>query len=163
MANAIQRATGELRKRQRSPMLQVTLCDAGTQICSPDGMVTVTVDKRGEVSSIAFNVAEFGKMAPAELGAVLVQTISQARAGCRKRLFRVFAPFLLEGCLLRPGSGPDDLDEIFDDAARKADELMAEGSRESLTDLALASAPQGQLGEDERFSSCRVSHVIQSC
>jgi hypothetical protein len=111
-------------KRQRLPTARVTLRSPQTSTQSPDGMVTVTLDRRGEVSYIEFNAAECEQLTPAELGAVVVQTISRARARCRNRLFRLFGPFLLEGCLVRPSAGPDEFDEIFHNDERLSTVVM---------------------------------------
>lgn len=124
----IDQAKEELRRQQENLLAaRKKLTDVTTKVTSKDRMVTVILDSRGQLSSIAFNSQKFRKMAPAELGSVLVETISQAQAESRERVMRAFGPLLPAGLDL-PGlmAGKTDLNKIFDDARRHADEMLAD-------------------------------------
>jgi DNA-binding protein YbaB len=125
----IKEATEELRRQQeRLLKVRAKLADTSTKVRSKDGMVTVTVDARGQLSSINFNSQKFRRIAPAELGSILVETIVQAQAQSRERVLRAFKPLLPQG-LDVPGvmAGKTDLNKMFDDAVRESDEMMADG------------------------------------
>ncbi len=88
-------------------------------------MVTVTIGGTGELKSIVFNTQKFRKMAPAELGAVLVETITRARADTRDQMIAAYRPFLpdrmdLENVL----AGKADLNRMFDDAISKVGDII---------------------------------------
>ena len=50
-----------------------------------DRLLSATVGGRGELREVTFHGDEYRELAPAELGALLVKTIEQARAGARQR------------------------------------------------------------------------------
>jgi DNA-binding protein YbaB len=122
-------ATAELRRQQeRLQKISAQLRETKTKIKSKDGMITVTLDGRGELSSIAFNTVKFRRMAPAELGAALVQVIGEARAHARDQIMSAYRP------LIPSGAGMDDLlagkgnlNRMFDDAFRRAEDMLAHG------------------------------------
>jgi DNA-binding protein YbaB len=58
---------------------------------STDNMITVVVDGKGELVSIAFNTAKWRRMAPAELGAALVKTINKAKEDSRAELMQSYS------------------------------------------------------------------------
>jgi DNA-binding protein YbaB len=122
-------AIEELRRQQeRLQAVSSQLREVKTKVRSKDGMITVTLDGRGEVSSIAFNTAKFRRMAPAELGAALVETIGQARAQSREQMVNAYRPFIPAGVGLDDlFTGKGNLSRIFDDAVRKANDMMAHG------------------------------------
>jgi len=129
MNDDIQQATEELRHQQELlRALRAKVRETQIKVRSPDGLITVTLDGQGEVSSIAFNSAKFRRMAPAELGAALVQAIKRARTESRQQMFRAYSPFLPKGMdLFADRDGTADLDRLFDDAVSKASEIMIDG------------------------------------
>jgi DNA-binding protein YbaB len=122
-------ATAELRRQQeRLQALGSRLEEVKTKVMSKDGMITVTLDGRGDIATIAFNTAKYRRMAPAELGAALVQVLGQARTEAREQIMTAYRPFIPSGLgmddLL---SGKGDLKRMFDDAVRKANDVLAHG------------------------------------
>ncbi len=126
---SFQEALDELRRSQeRLRSLRTDMQSKATKVTSKDGMVTVTLDGRSEVTSIAFNTAKFRRMAPAELSAVLVETISRARSEGRTRVIDAYRSMFPEGTDIDAiMSGKFNVDKIFDDAARRAQAIMADG------------------------------------
>jgi DNA-binding protein YbaB len=118
------------RTQERLQSVRTRLRKKPTKITSKDGMITVTLDERGEVTSIAFNTAKFRRMAPAELGAALVQVISQARAEGRSQVISAYRPFLPEGMdLEKIMSGKLSMDGMLAAAKRRGEQIMAEAQR----------------------------------
>lgn len=128
---SFQAALDQLRRSQEHlRSVSSELQKNATKITSKDGMVTVTLDGRGEVASIAFNTAKFRKMAPAELGAVLVETITRARGESRTRVINAYRSLFPAGIDIDAiMAGKFDTDKIFDDAVRRADALKADQPR----------------------------------
>lgn len=94
---------------------------------SKDGMVTVGLDERGDVTSISFNTAKFRRMAPAELGSVLVETIKQARAKGREAMMSAYRPLMPPGLDLdQIMSGKFSTDGMFSDARKRVAQIRAE-------------------------------------
>jgi hypothetical protein len=122
----IQQATEELRRQQEGLVAARTeLGDTSTKVTSKDGMVTVVLDPRGQLGSITFHSQKFRRIAPAELGSILVETITKAQEECRERVMRAFQPFIPKNLNLREMmAGKTDLNQMFEDAIREADEMM---------------------------------------
>jgi len=115
-----------LRTQERLRSVRAKLQEKPTKITSKDGMVTVAVDEGGEVTSIVFNTAKFRRMAPAELGAALVEVISQARAEARGRVISAYRSFLPEGMdLEKIMSGQASTDGMLAAAKRRGEQIMA--------------------------------------
>jgi hypothetical protein len=78
------------------------------------------------VTSIAFNTQKWRRMAPAELGAVLVEALRRARAQGRARLVEAYRPLLPEG--LDPAkimSGQFSVDGVFESARERSERIIA--------------------------------------
>ncbi len=126
---SLEEATAELRRQQeRLQAVRSRLDEVKTKVMSKDGMITVTLDSQGSVSSIAFNTTKFRRMAPAELGAALVQVILQAQTQAREQVMSAYRGMMpsglgLDGLL----SGKGDFNSMFDDAVRRADNMLAHG------------------------------------
>ncbi len=122
-------AIAELRRQQeRLETASTRLREVKSKVTSKDGMITVTLDGQGELTAIAFNTAKFRRMAPAELGAALVETIGKARAQAREQVVSAYRSFIPEGLGLEDMlSGKANLGGMFDDAVRKAQHLIAHG------------------------------------
>jgi DNA-binding protein YbaB len=124
----LRQALDDLR-RQRAALSQARekTRQRRTKVSSADQMVTVALDGNGELTSITFNTTKWRRLPPAELGAVLVQTINRARAENKEELVRAYAPFLPAG--MRPGGlrdGRGRVDQMLDDAIRRATEVLDE-------------------------------------
>lgn len=125
---SFEQALAELRGTQeRLRSIRSKLQRKATKVTSKDGMVTVTLNGQTEVASIVFNTAKFRRMAPAELGKVLVETITQARAQGRSQVFDAYRSLMPKGMDIDAiVTGKFNLDKMFDDAAHRGETMMAE-------------------------------------
>jgi DNA-binding protein YbaB len=81
---------------------------------SKDHLITVTATVAGAVKEIKFHRTDYASMPPAELSAVLVETISAAREKSATLAREAFLPFGgLAGGLRESLAGGSDLDELF--------------------------------------------------
>ena len=122
-------AVAELRRQQeRLQTVSSKLQETKTTFRSKDGAITVTLDGSGEIASIAFNTAKFRRMAPAELGSALVETIRQARAQSREQVLKAYRSFIpARSGLDDLFGGKRDFSSAFDDAVRRANDILARG------------------------------------
>jgi|HubBroStandDraft_3_1064219.scaffolds.fasta_scaffold243029_2 DNA-binding protein YbaB len=124
---AFEKAMEELRLGQeRLKSVRQKLEGQTTKVTSKDGMISITLDAAGEVTSIAFNTQKWRRMAPAELGAVLVEALRRARAQGRARLVEAYRPLLPEG--LDPAkimSGQFSVDGVFESARERSERIIA--------------------------------------
>lgn len=112
------------RKQQRLREIRAELANSSTKVSSTDRMLTVELDGAGELTSITFNSAKFRRLAPAELGAVLVETIKRARVESRQRVLSAYKDLLPVG-VREVVNGKPDVDAMFEDARREASEMVA--------------------------------------
>jgi DNA-binding protein YbaB len=126
---SFQDAVNELRRSQeRLRSLRGEMQSKATKVTSKDGMVTVTLDGKSEVTSITFNTVKFRRMAPAELSAVLVETINRARSEGRARVLDAYRSMFPNGMDVDAiMTGKFSVDKIFDDAVRRAEGIIADG------------------------------------
>jgi DNA-binding protein YbaB len=111
---------------ERLQSARARLREKPAKVTSKDGMVTVTLDERGEVTSIAFNTAKFRRMAPAELGSALVDVISRARSEGRARVISAYRSFLPEGMdLEKIMSGKSGIDSMLETARQRGEQILA--------------------------------------
>jgi DNA-binding protein YbaB len=124
--DALHQAVADLRRQQEQlKAVRDKLRASRTEVRSTDGMLTVTLDGRGELSGIAFNTAKWRRMPPAELGSALVETIGRAREEARGKMLSAFGPHLPKDFLPQGGgSATNRLDRMFDDAVRRVSELI---------------------------------------
>ena len=130
MSNAgydlIREAAADLdRKQRRLREIRAELAGTATKVSSVDNMVSVELDATGELTSVKFNSQKYRRMPPAELGAVLVDTIKRARAQSRDRVISAYQDLMPAG-LRELVSGATNLDEMFDQARREADDIVAD-------------------------------------
>jgi DNA-binding protein YbaB len=113
------------RSRERLVALRSTMSEASTTVSSKDKAISVTVDGRGAVTGIAFHSAKFRKMAPAELGAALVDAIAAARQSALERVAETFQPMFPSALPAKDVlSGKLNLDAMFADAIKAAGRPM---------------------------------------
>jgi DNA-binding protein YbaB len=126
----IKQATDELRQTQvRLGEAREKIMESQTKASSPDGTIVVVLNGQGDLSSITFKTAKWRRMSPAELGALLVQTINRAREQGREDLMKTYGSFMPKGFgMLSSHDGEWSLDKMFDDAMRTANEILADGS-----------------------------------
>jgi DNA-binding protein YbaB len=118
------------RTQERLQSVRTKLKDKPTKINSKDGMITVTLDERGEATSISFNTAKWRRMAPAELGSALVEVISRARAEGRKQVISAYRQFLPEGTdIEKIMSGKLDMESMLRSAKLRGEQILAEAER----------------------------------
>jgi DNA-binding protein YbaB len=125
---AFENAMAELtRTQERLEAVRSQMEAKPYKITSKDGMVTVTLDQRGDVKDIKFNTAKFRRMAPAELSAALVEVLQKARAEGRAELLKAYRPFLPAGLDLdQMMAGKFSVDGIFDSARQRSQHIMAQ-------------------------------------
>jgi hypothetical protein len=116
----------ELRRQQaRIGAIRKKLGTSPTKVTSKDRGITVTIGQNGTLESIEFNSQKFRKMAPAELGTALVETIRKAQLESRERILRAYQPVLPN--IMGIGNvmaGKSSLDEVFEDAIREVEGMM---------------------------------------
>jgi DNA-binding protein YbaB len=109
------------RQREAVGTFQQELAEATTTVAPRNRSISVTVDGQGELVDIKFPSQSYRTMAPAELGRLIVDTVTEARAEARDKavaMLRDLAPTGLPvGDILR---GPVDLDT----AMERMDEVM---------------------------------------
>ena len=125
---AFEDAVAEMyRTQERLKSARAQLSKEPTKVTSKDHMVTVVVDGRGELTSIVFNTAKFRRMAPAELGAALIEVISQARAEGRRQVISAYRDLLPQGMNLEEMmSGNFNTDNMMEAAKRRGEEILAQ-------------------------------------
>jgi DNA-binding protein YbaB len=137
MEDAVRRAEQELMSSQaKLKTIRERLQGSVTKVRSKDKMVTVTLDMHGFVEAVDFHTKKFRTMAPAELGAVLAQTIRQAQTQARERVLRAYQPILPPGLL----DGP--LDDVN---LEKYQQEALEKTRRKVTELASRPLSSGGL------------------
>ncbi|HEY6494995.1 MAG TPA: YbaB/EbfC family nucleoid-associated protein [Trebonia sp.] len=87
--------------------------ESRVSVRSTDNAITVVVDGRGELVSIALNGAKWRHMAPAELGDALVKTINKARADSRAELMRAYRDEMPKPLLPGAADGRVNLEEML--------------------------------------------------
>jgi DNA-binding protein YbaB len=124
---AFEKAMEDLqRSHERLSAVREKLQRKPIKVTTKDGMISITLDARGDVTSIVFNTQKWRRMAPAELGSVLVEAITQARADGRAQIAEAYGPFLPEGLdVQKIMSGQFSPDGIFESARRRSEQIMA--------------------------------------
>jgi DNA-binding protein YbaB len=125
---AFENAMAELtRTQERLTALRDTMAAKPYKATSKDGMVTVTLDQRGDIKDIKFNTAKFRRMAPAELSAALVEVLNKARAEGRAELLKAYKPFLPPGMdIEKMMAGKVDVNGILNSARERSQHIMAQ-------------------------------------
>ena len=130
----LERAHTELERSQQALReVQADLAGRTVVVKSKNRAVSVIVDAHGEVLDVKFHSRAYRSMSAAELGALLVETIGQARKQAMAELASRFSAVL-------PPAMP-----IADMLTGTADfdEMMREISRQVSTDLGKPSAERG--------------------
>ncbi|MFD9359447.1 YbaB/EbfC family nucleoid-associated protein [Streptomyces sp. NPDC060031] len=93
MEDRIARSLAEFEERRAQIMdLQREFQTASVTATAKDRSVEVTVDAQGNVTGLRFPNAKYRSLAPAELAAVLMQTMAEARAEVRRQVLEAFQP-----------------------------------------------------------------------
>jgi DNA-binding protein YbaB len=118
------------RTQERLQSVRAQLEKKPIKVTSKDNMIAVTLDQRGELTSITFNTAKWRKMAPTELGAALVEVIGRARAEGRSQVMGAYREFLPEGMdLEKIMSGKLDIESMLMSAKRRGEQILADAER----------------------------------
>jgi len=154
MYGFVEEAAKELRRQQaRLKAIHRKLEGSVTKVSSKDRMVTVTIGQAGNLETIEFNSEKYRRLPPAELGAVLVETIRRAQARNRERLVRAYQPLLPDTMDIGGAvTGRVDLDQMFEDAIRQADDLLSNSGPDRATANGHAGA-NGQAGANGHYGT----------
>ena len=94
-----------------------------TALTSKNRMVSATVDSRGTLTELAFKGSRWRNLAPAELAALIVETVARAQETASKQAMKAAAGLMPAGFGFAGLTGGDlDLDGMFDAAVRLAEE-----------------------------------------
>jgi len=119
MEDAARRAEQEfMRTQDKLKSIRDKLEGSVTKVRSADRMVTITLDMNGFVEAVEFHSQKFRKMAPAELGAVLAETLRNAQKQARARVLRAYQPLLPVGLPANGMPGGRNLEQLFEEAKR---------------------------------------------
>ncbi|MET9535479.1 YbaB/EbfC family nucleoid-associated protein [Streptomyces sp. NPDC006649] len=81
---------------------------------SKDRMLTVVAGAQGDVREVKFHTDAYRDMAPAELGAALVEVIGQAREQAGQKVRETVSPFQGAGAALRKSmTGGNEMDDLM--------------------------------------------------
>lgn len=111
----IEAAMAEFQEHQRKLVsARAKLEKSSTTASSKDHLVTVTLGISGAVKAIKFNRTDYVSMAPAELSAVLVETINKAREKAAAKAQDSFSALTGYGENLRTAlAGSPELEELL--------------------------------------------------
>ncbi|RSS83744.1 YbaB/EbfC family nucleoid-associated protein [Streptomyces sp. WAC06614] len=114
-AEQIEQAMAALREHQdRMAALTEELAQATTSATSKDRMVTAKVGPQGQVLALTFHTSAWRTMAAAELSAVLVDVLNEARAEMGGRITESMRAVTGLGDALRHSmTGGTELDELL--------------------------------------------------
>ena len=94
-----------------------------TEVTSKNRMISATVDSQGRLVDLRFKGNRYRNLAPTELSALVVETVTKAQATASNETMAAAAALVPEGFGF-PGltGGELDLDEMFDAAVRLAEQ-----------------------------------------
>jgi len=94
-----------------------------TSVTSKNRMVAATVDSSGRLVELAFKGNRYRNLPPAELSALVVETVAKAQQAASKEAMAAAADLIPEGFGFPGLTGGDvDLDGMFDAAVRLAEQ-----------------------------------------
>ncbi|RZU53467.1 YbaB/EbfC DNA-binding family protein [Krasilnikovia cinnamomea] len=88
------------RHRAEAVETQRRISALSATVTSAQGLVTVTVDARSEITSLTFNSQQYRRMAAAELAHVVLDTVKRARASVLQQMTEVMPAARLAGMAL---------------------------------------------------------------
>jgi DNA-binding protein YbaB len=105
--------------------LQRRLSAISYSATSPRQVVSVTVGHQGEVTELKFPSGAYKRMAPAELAAVILSTIGEARSKALDEAASLLSPILPPGVVAKDlVAGKADLQAMMPLEPRTADSVM---------------------------------------
>ncbi|HYY88409.1 MAG TPA: YbaB/EbfC family nucleoid-associated protein [Chloroflexota bacterium] len=122
LQDKIEQAFADFERTQAAiTTIQDELAEGATTVTSKNRAVQVTVDGHGDVSEIKFPTKAYRTMAPAELGSLLVTTLSEARRQAVEHATNLMRTTLPDTApLLRALGGSDDFETVMEDLAQMA-------------------------------------------
>ncbi|MEU4339263.1 YbaB/EbfC family nucleoid-associated protein [Micromonospora lupini] len=109
-----QRAVDEFEKRVE---------ESRTSVTAKNRAVVATVDGRGDLTDLKFPTRAYRAMAPAELSALLVETVAAARDQARAEMNQLVQSVLPTGLAVNFLNEMVDVNDIIDGAMHAADEM----------------------------------------
>jgi DNA-binding protein YbaB len=100
-------------QQEKIRAFQERMADRTTTVTSKNRMVVVTVDATGLLTGLEFKGNRYRTLPPAELGALVVETVASAQQEARTAAMQAASELRSGGGLGSIGSGGRDLDSIF--------------------------------------------------
>lgn len=113
---------------------QRKLAETSTVVDSPKKLLTITLDGNGELSELKFNTTGYRSMAPAELSAVITETLQKARRQSLETMQEIMDNPLGGADLNDIASGQADLANVLGKVMEPSLNLMREANGESKTE-----------------------------
>ncbi|WP_035839346.1 YbaB/EbfC family nucleoid-associated protein [Kitasatospora azatica] len=112
------------RKRDGVLQMQRQLSSTAATVKSRDRMISVTVDALGTVTALKFESKDYQSMEPAELAALVLDTMQKARDKVRADAKQIMDPFLPRGTAFEDlSSGKLDLARLLPEKPRSPEEV----------------------------------------
>ena len=124
MDDQLEAALADLRaQREKINGFRATTADRKISATSQNRMVSVTVDSQGKLVDLALKGNRYRQLPPAELSALIVQTVREAQDTASKETMAAALALLPEGFGI-PGARrrKRDLDEMIEDALRMTEQ-----------------------------------------
>lgn len=134
-----------VRQRQALGDMQRRLAETKVTITSRNHAVSVSLDGQGNVVEIKFPSSKYRAMAPTELGALLVETIGQARTELTGQLAEFLGQLMPGTAVLEALNGDFNVETMLDDAIAEA--ASTHTFLESIVEIDDANASQS--GEEQ--------------
>ncbi|HWB37736.1 MAG TPA: YbaB/EbfC family nucleoid-associated protein [Rugosimonospora sp.] len=117
MHDEVERIQAEYEERKRAIAgLQQSLGSQATTVQSKNRELSVTMDANGQVTEVKFLSGRYRSMSGAELGALVVDTIRQARRQCLESVAAAYRTVLPAGLpLMDVLNGSTDIERLMDE------------------------------------------------
>ena len=124
LEDRMESALAELRAQQdKINKFTAAMAERTTEVTSKNRMVAAKVDSQGKLVELSLKGNRYRQMAPAELSALIVETVARAQERAAKETMEAAAALIPEGLGFDGGPlGGRDLDAMFDAAMRLAQE-----------------------------------------
>jgi DNA-binding protein YbaB len=125
LENEIESALAELREQhEKIKDFAAAMAKRTIEVTSKNRMVRVKVDSQGKLVDLAFKGNRYRQIAPAELSALVVETVAKAQEIATKQTLEAAGALMPGGGLRLPGPEGLDLDDMFEAAMRLGDEPL---------------------------------------
>ena len=135
MHDRIEQAMAEFERNKAAiEDLQNGLAATHTTISPKNRSISVTVDGQGELTEVKFPSNAYRGMSPAQLGSLIVDTVTEAREEARRKSIGMFQSLLPAGLPVGDMlSGPVDFDDVMEqitDLVRDAQSTIRKMTKE---------------------------------